>query len=136
MAEPDFNSAVLLFDGVCNLCNASVQWVLKRDRKGVFKFAALQSEAGQELLRKFGFSPENFDSVVLIAGNRIFTRSDAALETVRRMGGLWSLSAVFKIIPRPIRNALYDWVARNRYRWFGRREECMLPRPEWKERFL
>lgn len=127
---------MVLFDGVCNLCNASVQWVLKRDRKGVFKFAALQSETGRALLRGFGLSPENFDTVVLIDGNRAFTRSDAALEIAQRIGGVWSLSAVFMIIPRSIRNAVYDWVARNRYRWFGRRESCMIPGPEWKERFL
>ena len=128
--------AILLFDGVCNLCNASVQWVLKHDRKGIFKFAALQSETGQAILKKFEFSQENFDTVILVDGERIFTRSDAPLEIVRRLGGAWSLLAVFKIIPRSVRNAVYDWIARNRYRWFGKKEECMLPRPEWKERFL
>lgn len=136
LANPNIKSPVLLFDGVCNLCNASVQWILKRDRKGVFKFAALQSDTGQMLLRQFGFSEKNFDTVVLVADGRIFTRADAALEIVQRIGGLWSLLAVFKIIPRPIRNTIYDWVARNRYRWFGKKEECMLPRPEWKERFV
>lgn len=127
---------ILLFDGVCNLCNASVQWVLRHDRKGIFRFAALQSDTGQALLEKFGLSPENFDTVVLIEGERIFTRSDAALEIVRHIGGWWSLLAVFNITPRPLRNAVYDWVARHRYRWFGRREECMLPQPEWKGRFV
>lgn len=136
MANTDIKSPILLFDGVCNLCNASVQWVLKRDRKGIFKFAALQSETGQALLQKFELSQENFDTVILVDGERIFTRSDAPLEIVRRLGGAWSLLAVFKIIPRSIRNAVYDWIARNRYRWFGKKEECMLPRPEWKERFL
>jgi predicted DCC family thiol-disulfide oxidoreductase YuxK len=132
----DNSSPVLLFDGVCNLCNASVQWVLNRDRKGTFKFAALQSDTGQVLLRKFGFSSDNFDTVVLVDGERIFTRSDAPLEIVRRLGGLWPVLGIFKYIPRPLRNMVYDWVARNRYRWFGRREECMLPRPEWKGRFV
>ena len=127
---------MLLFEGVCNLCNASVQWILKRDRKGVFKFAALQSDTGQMLLRQFGFSEKNFDTVVLVTDGRIFTRSDAALEIVQRIGGVWSLLAVFKIIPRSIRDTIYDWVARNRYRWFGKKEECMLPRPEWRERFV
>lgn len=134
--NPDIKSPILLFDGVCNLCNASVQWVLKRDRKGIFKFAALQSETGQRLLQQFGFSQENFDTVVLVDGERVFTRSDAPLEIVRRLGGFWSLFFVFKIIPRFIRDAVYNWVARNRYRWFGRKDECMLPRPEWKNRFL
>lgn len=126
----------MLFDGVCNLCNASVQWVLKHDRKGVFRFASLQSKTGQELLTAFGFSQENFDTVVLIDGEHVYTRSDAPLEVVRRLGGLWPLLGVFKIIPLAVRNAVYDWIARNRYRWFGKREACMLPRPEWKDRFL
>lgn len=134
--NPDIKSPILLFDGVCNLCNASVQWVLKRDRKGIFKFAALQSETGQRLLQQFGFSQENFDTVVLVDGEKVFTRSDAPLEIARRLGGFWSLFFVFKIIPRFLRDAVYNWVARNRYRWFGRKEECMLPRPEWKNRFL
>ncbi len=132
----DIKSPVLLFDGVCNLCNASVQWVLKRDPKGVFRFAALQSDAGRALLRQSGLSSENFDTVVLVAGDRVFTRSDAALEIVRRIGGAWSLLTVFKIVPRPVRNAVYDWVARHRYRWFGKTELCMIPQPEWANRFI
>jgi len=130
------NTPILLFDGVCNLCNASVQWVLKRDPKGQFRFAALQSEAGQQILHQQGLSSKHFDTVVLALGDRIFLRSDAPLEIVRRLGGLWGLLYFFKIFPRPFRDAIYNFVARNRYRWFGRREECMLPRPEWKERFL
>jgi predicted DCC family thiol-disulfide oxidoreductase YuxK len=136
LANTDINSPVLLFDGVCNLCNASVQWVLQHDPKGIFKFAALQSATGQAMLRKFGFSQEHFDTVILADGERIFTRSDAPLEIARRLGGAWALFYVFKFIPRGVRNAVYDWVARNRYRWFGRKEACMLPRPEWKDRFL
>lgn len=130
------NSPVLLFDGVCNLCNASVQWVLKHDKKAVFRFAALQSPAGQSLLRNAGLSAEDFDTVVLVDGARVFTRSDAALEIVRRIGGLWSWLAVFRFVPRPVRDAVYDWIARRRYRWFGRTESCMIPRPEWSNRFI
>lgn len=132
----DIKSPVLLFDGVCNLCNASVQWVLKRDRKGIFRFAALQSEAGRALLRQSGLSSENFDTVVLVDGDRVFTRSDAALEIVRRIGGPWSLLGIFRIVPRPLRNAVYDWVARYRYRWFGKTQSCMIPQPEWANRFI
>lgn len=127
---------VLLFDGVCNLCNASVQWVLLRDRKGVFRFAALQSDTGQALLQQLGRSTDDFDSVVLVDGDRVLLHSDVALEIVRRLGGAWQLLYVFKIIPRAVRDAIYRWIARNRYRWFGRRSACMLPRPEWKERFV
>lgn len=127
---------VLLFDGVCNLCNASVQWVLLHDRKGVFRFAALQSDTGQALLQKWGRPTEDFDSVVLADGDRLLIHSDVPLEIVRRIGGWWSLLYAFKIIPRPIRDGVYHWIARNRYRWFGKRESCMLSRPEWKERFV
>ncbi len=132
----DTDSPILFFDGVCNLCNASVQWVLARDRRGMFRFAALQSAAGQEHLRRFGQDTERFDSVVLIADGRLYTRSDAALEVLRRLGRPWSWTYFLRWIPRPMRDVAYDWVARNRYRWFGRQEECWLPRPEWKERFL
>lgn len=134
--EPQVKSPVLLFDGVCNLCNGAVQWVLLRDRRGLFRFAALQSDTGQAMLRQFGFAAEDFDTVVLIDGDRVFTRSDAALEVVRRIGGFWPVLYAFKIIPRPIRDAVYNWVARNRYRWFGRQEQCMLPRKEWMSRFV
>lgn len=127
---------VLLFDGVCNLCNASVQWVLLRDKKAVFRFAALQSETGQKLLMQHGLDAKNFDTVVLVDDQNIYLRSDVPLEIVRRLGGWWQLLYAFKIIPRFIRDALYSWIARNRYRWWGRREACMLPRAEWKERFL
>lgn len=134
--DSDFNFPVILFDGVCNLCNASVQWVLQRDRAGQFRFAALQSETGQHLLAAHGLDQASFDTVVLADGDRIFTRSDAALEIARRLGGPWSWLAVLRWIPRRLRDAVYNWVARNRYRWFGRQEACLLPRPEWKERFV
>lgn len=128
--------AILLFDDVCNLCNASVQWVLLRDRRGVFHFAALQSDVGRGLLARFGLSAENFDTVVLVDGDRVFTRSDAALEVLRRLGKPWAFGAGLRVLPRSLRDAVYNWIARNRYRWFGRREQCLLPRPEWQERFL
>jgi predicted DCC family thiol-disulfide oxidoreductase YuxK len=127
---------VLLFDGVCNLCNSSVQWVLIHDRKGIFRFAALQSDTGQALLRTWNRPTEDFDSVVLVDGDRLLLHFDVPLEIVRRIGGWWQLLYVFKVIPRSIRNVIYRWIARNRYRWFGKRESCMLPRPEWKSRFV
>jgi predicted DCC family thiol-disulfide oxidoreductase YuxK len=136
MEMPLAGNPVLLFDGVCNLCNASVQWILKRDRKGIFRFAALQSDYGTASLKRLGLSPDLFDSVILLHHNTALTRSDAALEIARLLGGFWSMAVVFKWIPRVIRNALYDWIARNRYKWFGKQEACMIPRPEWKNRFL
>ena len=132
----EINFPVLLFDGVCNLCNGSVQWVLLHDRKAQFRFAALQSETGQALLRQFGLDPAQLDTVLLVDGDRIFLRSDAPLEIARRLGGGWALLYLFKVLPRPLRDAVYNWVARNRYHWFGRQEACMLPRPEWKGRFV
>jgi len=130
------NSPILLFDGVCNLCNASVQWILKHDKDGLFRFTALQSETGQALLARFDLNSEHFDTVVLVYGDRAFTRSDAALEILRRLGAPWSWLAVFGWVPRKLRDAVYNWIARNRYRWFGRQEQCWLPRKEWASRFL
>lgn len=127
---------VLLFDGVCNLCNASVQWVLLRDHKAHFRFTALQSETGQALLKQHGLDQMHFNSVVLVTAERIFLRSDAPLEVARRLGGGWQLLYVFKWVPRFIRDSVYEWISRNRYRWFGKKEACMLPKPEWKGRFV
>jgi predicted DCC family thiol-disulfide oxidoreductase YuxK len=128
--------AIVLFDGVCNLCNASVQWVLQRDRHNHFQFASLQSETGRRLLEQHGLEPGQLDTVVLIADGKAYTHSTAAIEVMRRLGGLWSVAAVLKMVPRPLRDAVYAWVGRNRYRWYGRTEVCWLPRPEWKEKFL
>ena len=127
---------IVYFDGVCNLCNGAVQFVLKRDKKGVFRFAALQSEEGQELLARIGLSGEALKTIVLVEDGTVYTHSTAALRLARRLSGLWPLLYVFILVPRPVRDGVYNWIARNRYRWFGRTESCMLPRPEWKERFL
>lgn len=133
---PTLKHPILLFDGVCNLCNASVQFVLKRDRQGQFRFASLQSEAAQELLRQFPEAPAGINTVVLIENGQLYTKSDAALRAAKRLPGLWPVLYGFILLPRPLRNLAYDWIARNRYRWFGKEDQCMLPRPEWKERFL
>lgn len=133
---PNPDAPILLFDGVCNLCNASVQWILTHDPAGKFKFAALQSETGQAILQRHGLGTEKFNTVVLVVNDQIFLRSDAPLEIARLLGGGWRLFYIFKILPRFLRDAAYNLIALNRYRWFGHLEECMLPRPEWKERFL
>ncbi|KAA3622239.1 MAG: thiol-disulfide oxidoreductase DCC family protein [Bacteroidetes bacterium] len=130
------NLKVVLFDGVCNLCNGSVQFVLKRDKKGIFKFASLQSDFGQNILTKYGLPTDDYNSFVLVEGDRIFTRSTAALRVTRHLDGLWKFLYSFMIIPAPIRDAVYGIIARNRYRMFGKREACMIPQPEWKARFL
>ncbi len=128
--------SILLFDGVCNLCNGFVQFVLLRDRQGKFRFASLQSDFGQSQMKNFGLDPEKLDTVILIEDNQVFTHSDVALKVVRKLPGLWPFLYIFVIIPKFIRDRIYNWVASNRYRWFGKRESCMLPRPEWKNRFL
>lgn len=128
--------AVILFDGVCNLCNCTVDFLLRRDRKGVFQFAALQSEAARRLVPSFKIQTEGLDSIILIEDKGVYMKSAAALRIARKMSGLWPLLYLFIIIPRPLRDAVYDWVAHNRYRWFGKREACTVPTPELMDRFL
>lgn len=127
---------VLLFDGVCNLCNASVRFLVERDPAARLRFAALQSPVGQALLERFGLEREDFDTMVLVEGDRCATRSDAALRVVRYLSGAWPLLRVLRVVPRPLRDAVYGFVVRNRYRWFGRRDDCMVPTPELRARFL
>jgi predicted DCC family thiol-disulfide oxidoreductase YuxK len=127
---------LILFDGVCNLCNASVQFVIRHDRAGKFRFAAIQSEIGREIFQRHGLDPANLQTFVLITDGRIFVRSDAAIEVVARFGGAWRLLRIFSLVPRSVRDAIYSFIAQNRYRWFGRQEVCMVPTPEIKERFL
>jgi predicted DCC family thiol-disulfide oxidoreductase YuxK len=134
MASAD--GPILLFDGVCNLCNGSVQWLIAHDPAARFRFASLQSEAGRALLAKHGLAQDALDTVVLVDGAAHFTKSDAALEAARRIGGVWSLAALLKIVPRPLRDAAYGWVARNRYARWGKRDECWVPTPELRARFL
>ncbi|MDN5200927.1 thiol-disulfide oxidoreductase DCC family protein [Fulvivirgaceae bacterium BMA10] len=130
------NKPVLLFDGVCNLCNGSVQFIIKRDKKNVFLFASLQSEAGQERLKKFDLPVDDYESFVLVEGDKFYRRSTAALRTMKKLGGLWKLLYAFIIIPAPIRDFVYSIIARNRYKWFGRNDQCMIPTPELKAKFL
>ncbi|MCB0631988.1 MAG: thiol-disulfide oxidoreductase DCC family protein [Saprospiraceae bacterium] len=127
---------ILLFDGVCNLCNAFVQFVIRHDPEAVFRFTPLQSEIGQELSAKAGFPVNELSTVILYYRGRFYTHSDVALEVVRRLPGIWSMLYGFVIIPKFLRDAIYNWVARNRYRWFGKRESCMMPTPDVKRRFL
>ena len=130
------NNPVILFDGVCNLCNRSVQFVIRHDRMKQFRFASLQSKTGVELLEKFGLAANDLNSFVLIDGNRAFTRSRAALEMVKKVGGGWKLFYSLIILPKILRDGVYNWVSRNRYRWFGKREACMIPSADLKDRFL
>ncbi|HYH81787.1 MAG TPA: thiol-disulfide oxidoreductase DCC family protein [Longimicrobium sp.] len=127
---------LVLYDGQCGLCNHSVQLIIRHDRRGRFRFAALQSDAGQALLARHGLAADVIDTVVLVDGGRAFTRSRAALRIAGGMDAPWPLLRAFAIVPRPLADVVYDFVARNRYRWFGRSDACMLPPPEVRARFL
>ena len=127
---------IILFDGVCNLCNTAVQTVIKNDPKGKFLFASLQSEEGQKLSQQFQLPFNDFNSFVLIQDERVYTRSTGALKVAKQLSGGWKFLYVFIIVPPFIRDAVYNWVSRNRYKWFGKQDECMLPTPELKARFL
>ncbi len=127
---------IILFDGVCNLCNASVLFVIERDKKNVFQFASLQSSFGQQVLKKHQLSSSDFDSMILLQDGTIHQRSDAALRIAKELSGAWKLLYGFIIVPRFIRNGVYNFVARNRYKWFGKQEACMIPTPELKAKFF
>ena len=127
---------IILFDGICNLCNQSVQFIIKRDPKNYFKFAALQSEQAQLILDQHGIPGDVIDTIVLIENNKIYTQSTAALRIARKLNRLYFLLYIFILIPPFIRNPIYRFIARNRYKWFGKKDSCMMPEPELKNRFL
>lgn len=127
---------VLLFDGVCSLCNAFVNFVIDHDPRGVFRFAALQSDEAKPLLKETNLSEDHLASLVLLENGKAYTSSTAALRVARRLTGPWWLLQLFFIVPTPTRDLAYDWIARNRYRWFGRRPSCRMPTPELRARLL
>ncbi|QGY42341.1 DUF393 domain-containing protein [Maribellus comscasis] len=125
---------LIIFDGVCNLCNGAVDFVLSRDSKKQFRFVALQSEAGEKVCRELQI-PAETDSVILYWKKELFTESEAALEIVRLLPVPWKWAAIFKIIPKKPRDKIYRWIAKNRYRWFGQKQTCRLPSPQEKQFF-
>jgi len=127
---------IILFDGVCNLCNGAVNFVIDRDPAGFFKFAPLQSNTGRALLEQHALPTETLDSIVLIEGGRVYHRSGAALRIARRLRGGWPLLYSFIIVPRFIRDRVYDFIAAHRYRWFGKEDACRVPTPALRARFL
>jgi len=129
-------SLIVLFDGECNLCNGAVKFIIRRDPDARFKFAPLQSDTGRMLLSSASLPADIQDTVVLIEHEQSFTQSTAALRIAKRLNRLWPLLYVFIIVPRPIRNMIYHWIARHRYAWFGRKESCMLMTPELRHRFI
>jgi predicted DCC family thiol-disulfide oxidoreductase YuxK len=128
--------AIVLFDGVCNFCNASVNFVIERDKAGYFKFAPLQSEIGEELVAKHGIDTADTDSVIVVENDRAYTYSSGALRIAKQLDGIWSWSYAFIVVPKPIRDFAYRLFAKHRYRLFGRQDACMMPTPEIRARFL
>ncbi len=128
--------SIVLFDGVCNLCNGAVQFLLKYDKRERLRFASLQSEIGQQSLKQYQLPVEDFDSIIVIANNQAFRKSTAALVICKELGGWFTLLLIFRVVPRPVRDYLYSLVANNRYKWFGKRDQCMVPTPELRKRFL
>ncbi|WP_299433184.1 thiol-disulfide oxidoreductase DCC family protein [uncultured Maribacter sp.] len=128
---------IILFDGVCNLCNGAIQFIIKRDTQNVFLFTPLQSETGKKLLEERRIDPKNMDSIILIEPNvAYYVKSDAALEIVKYLNTPWRFISIFKALPMGFRNFVYDFIAKNRYRWFGKEDHCMIPTPELKTKFL
>lgn len=128
-------AGIILFDGVCNLCNNSVKSIIQRDSAGYFQFASLQSDVGQKLLQHYGLN-DYINSFVLIENERYYLKSSAALRICKNLDGAWKLLSFLRIIPRPIRDFIYDRIAHNRYKWFGKQDSCMIPTPEIRKRFL
>jgi len=129
-------SAIILFDGVCNFCNGSVNFIIERDKAGYFKFAPLQSEIGEKLLKENGVDKAETDSVILIEDGKVYTHSTAALRIARKLEGRWSWFHYLTVVPRFIRDGFYKLFAKYRYKMFGKQEACMLPTPEIRSRFL
>ncbi|REE81657.1 putative DCC family thiol-disulfide oxidoreductase YuxK [Lutibacter oceani] len=130
------NESIILFDGVCNLCNASVNFIIKHDKKAHFKFASLQSDAAKEILLQYNSKKIKLDSIILIEEEAIYEKSTAALKISRKLTGGFKLLYIFIIIPKFIRDWVYNYIAKNRYKWFGKKESCMIPSLEMKDRFL
>ncbi|WLR46094.1 thiol-disulfide oxidoreductase DCC family protein [Halobacillus litoralis] len=126
---------IILFDGECNFCNQSVQFIIKRDPEGRFKFASQQSEVGESFMRKYEV-PKEVDSLVLIEGSKAYLHSSAALRVCRNLKGIWKIGFAMVIIPKRIRDWSYNLLSKNRYKWFGKKEACQMPSPEVKKRFL
>ena len=127
---------IILFDGVCNFCNGNVNFLIRQDKKNVFRFAALQSQTAQKLLAQYKKQKKGFESFVLMQDGKAYEKSSAALKVLKKLPWYWKWAQVFWIVPKFIRDGVYDVIARNRYKWFGKKEECMIPTSEVRNRFL
>jgi predicted DCC family thiol-disulfide oxidoreductase YuxK len=126
---------IILFDGVCNLCNSSVQFIIRHDKKNHFLFSSLQSEAGQFYLKKFNLSENTFNSFLLVDDNKMYSRSTGALRVLKYLRNGWQLLYAFIIVPKFIRDGVYNFISKNRYKWFGKKDTCWVPTPELKSKF-
>lgn len=135
IAESD-EHPILLFDGVCNLCNGAIQFIIPRDPEGKIRFAPLQSELGTDIRARSGLSTDDLETVVLVDDRMAYTKSDAAIRVGEQLGGVFRLLSLGRLVPRRLRDRIYDFVAENRYDWFGRKDQCMMPDEDISDRFL
>lgn len=128
---------IILFDGVCNLCDNTVQFIIKKDKKDIFRFVAIQSDLGQEIIKYIGVDTSKTDSIILYEpGQAYYHKAEAAIKIANGLGGIYSLMGIFTVLPKSLSNSVYDYVARNRYKWYGKKQECMIPTPQMKAKFL
>lgn len=128
---------IILFDGVCNLCDNTVQFIIKHDKKDIFRFVALQSDLGISIINHIGIDISKTDSIILYEpGQAYYYKAQAAIKIAKELGGIYAILNIFSILPNKINNAVYDFVAKNRYKWYGKKDECMIPTPEMKAKFL
>lgn len=128
---------IILFDGVCNLCDASIQFIIKHDKKDIFRFVAIQSELGQRIIKHIGINTTETDSIILyLPGVAYYYKAEAALKIAKDLNGIYSFLSLFNVFPNSISNMVYDYIAKNRYKWYGKKEQCMIPTPELKSKFL
>lgn len=136
MSDKDIEHPLVIFDGVCNYCCGVVNSIIRKDPGGIFRFAPFQSDAAKRILEKYNYPADSLDSFVLIDEGKLYTKSEAGLRVQKLLGGIHKLLYAFIAVPAPVRDAVYDYIARNRYKWYGKKEECMIPDPEMRSRFL
>jgi Uncharacterized protein conserved in bacteria len=128
---------IILFDGVCNLCDSSIQFIIRHDKKDLFRFVALQSEIGMEIIKHIGVDTSKIDSILLYEpGKAYYYKAEAALKIAKELGGIYTAISWFGILPKFLTNSVYDYIAKNRYKWYGKKDACMIPTPELKAKFL
>lgn len=137
MEDLQVNKKIILFDGVCNLCEASIQFIIKHDKKDVFRFIAIQSELGQKIIKHIGIDTAETDSIILYLPKiAYYYKAEAALKIAKELDSFYSFLSYLTIFPNSILNKIYDYIAKNRYKWYGKKEQCMMPSPELKSKFL